>query len=134
MVLLLFPVFMGSLVFLGVFGGDPSWAGKLIAVSISFLWPALMYRWMRRQWLKVFDGSPYLRDAFVGTLSEEGLHFESQYGTWKVPWGMFTKVRRNAELVLLYQSPIMFQLLSRDLFVSQQSWEDAVAFVNQRLT
>lgn len=131
--MIIFPIGMGLYIFFGPYSGISSLATKLAAFPLTFLFPAAMYWLTRRQWLKIYRGSPYFSDEATGAISEDGIHYSSAHGSSTIPWRLFVKLRYSGELMLLYQSPAMFRVVSRDFFENEPSWREAVGYVKQRI-
>ena len=131
--LLLFPVVMGAWMLFGEYSELSSVSGKLASIGIFSLFPALMYWWTRRSWAKVFRASPYFKERATGLITDDGLSYSSPLGAWTIPWKQFTRARYRPELIVLYQSPVMFRILSRDFFEAEDAWRRAVEEVRRRI-
>jgi YcxB-like protein len=135
LILLAFPAVFIVLIAIGWNqSGSAPFAKRIEAVAITFLWPVFMLAFFYWQWLRVYKRSPYLREPLWGSVSEEGLEVHGANGDSKLPWNLFIKQRRSKNLILLYQSPVMFNILAREFFASEEAWQSAWSLVSSRLS
>jgi len=69
-----------------------------------------------------------------GEFSEPGMtiHFAANASS-DLKWQLFEKVRHSAGFMLLYHSPLAFNILSRDFFASEGDCQQAVALVDRHV-
>ena len=82
-----------------------------------------------RQMLRVFKQQKDLSYPFEIDLSDDGFEMRNEYGSSRVPWGDFAKWKEDANLLLLYRSDAVFQMLPKRLFQDNQELE----FVHEKL-
>ncbi len=52
-----------------------------------------------------------LTAPFEMTLSEDGVHVESEYGNSRLPWDLFVRYTMNPSMILLYQEQNLFRMI-----------------------
>ena len=52
--------------------------------------------------------------------SEAGLKATGSHGEWTVPWGDYLKWAENSKVILLFQSPRLFQMLPKRFLDTEQ--------------
>lgn len=73
-------------------------------------------------WKKVFKNTPAFQREFIGSIDDSNYAVSSSHGTSTLPWSEFTNATITNQLILLYQSPIQFQLLAPEMFGSPEEW------------
>src|SRR5258708_2620720 len=63
---LAFPAIFIVFIFSGWPMGDLPLNAEVVASAITFLFPLLMILWAYRQWIRIFNQSPYLREPVEG--------------------------------------------------------------------
>jgi len=71
-----------------------------------------------------FRNSPMLGAPLQVAISEAGLSVKSQYGDSRLPWHVLPQRKRSDDLLLIYQSDMLFHVLPRRWFASDQQWEE----------
>jgi hypothetical protein len=66
-------------------------------------------------------------------LSDEQITVRFANANSEIRWGAFVKVRYSPDLMLLYQTPVSFNILSRDFFASEDEWQRAVALAKMHV-
>ena len=122
-VLLLFPA---SMLTLTAFIGHPvSSFVYLEGLGISTLFVPVMLLFWLFQWRRTFTRSPYLAEAISGTVSSEKFTARGSTGTTEMAWARFVNIKDGGDFLLLYHSPFLFNMLSRDFFESAELWQEA---------
>jgi hypothetical protein len=124
-IILFFPVYMA--VFMGFFFGDS--ISDYITVFLTFLWmiPFFIGLWVF-QWWWMFTKTPQFKTPISGTVSSAGFTAIAPTGRTDMTWPQFARVTDAGNSLLLYMTPYMFQILSREFFASDQDWEMARGF------
>jgi len=104
----------------------PSLAGLIIIPVLFFT--------TQSTWKKAFKNTPAFKHEFNGTLTETHYNVSSPHGSSSLPWSEFTKATIQEDLILLYQGPAVFQLLSLDMFASKQDWASAENIIKQKVS
>jgi hypothetical protein len=129
LILVLFPVLMGVLAFSRSFEGvDPWWVS-----GWSLTFPIVMVALQYWQWMRLYRRSAWLADPIEGELSDEGMTIRYANASSDLKWELFARARRSQDLLLLYQAPHAFNILSRKFFDSEEEWHRAVDLVKARL-
>ena len=73
----------------------------------------------------MFSKSPYLRSPITGQVSDSGFELQGSTGSARLAWDMIIKTKESDEMILLYQSPILMNMVCRDFFRSPADWDEA---------
>src|SRR5437764_8424275 len=123
LILLGFPAVFVVLLALGWNGsGAAPLAKKIQAIGITLLWPPAMLAFFYLQWSWVYSRSPYLKSAIRGTVSGEAVEVLATNGISKISWPLFVKMRESRNTLLLYQSPVIYNIIAREFFASEEEW------------
>ncbi|MDZ4359757.1 MAG: YcxB family protein [Variovorax sp.] len=83
--------------------------GGLFMVGLLLAgWPPSVSIWMLR---RRFQKSPFYNDEITFSLSESGAHVLGRGSELRIAWANFTKARRFADGLLLFQGPNVFNWL-----------------------
>lgn len=91
----------------------------LIAIGVSIL---LGWSFLPLHWRRLYSRSPYFEDEFRGTITDTSVSIETATGHAEVPWAKFVRVVVTDDMVLLYRSPVLFNVLAAEFFTSAQDW------------
>ena len=121
--LLLFPVLMLAFAAFSLTGAPFSIYLEVFGGALIFV--PLMLAFSFFHWRRIFTKSPYLRDAISGSVSDEKFVAQGPTGTTEIPWSRFVKMKDGGDFLLCYHSPVLFNILARQFFQSDQAWEEA---------
>ena len=125
-VLSIFPILIWSMILLTeMVDFDLPLVIKAVIIVFGFLYLPLVWLMQRYRLTRLYRTSPYLTEPLSGFITNDKLHLENKLGQCDLPWTVFIRYMENDDMVLLYQSPIIFQLLAKEFFVSQENWERA---------
>jgi hypothetical protein len=94
----------------------------LIAAGVTMIVLLALRRFRTR---RIYEKSPYMHEAFRGSISPSAYSVETSVGSGTVPWSKFIKVLADDEIVLLYRGPNMFNIMAKDFFNSDEEWQQA---------
>jgi hypothetical protein len=132
LILFLFPVVMGFWAFAGSWSVNP-WVVTIGSFAFVPVMAAFQYFALYFQWGRVYRNLPFLAESFEGEISNAHFTVSGANGTSDLLWPAFTKARHSRDLILLYQSPGAFNILSRNFFESDNDWQRAITLINQRV-
>jgi hypothetical protein len=128
--LLSFPALMSLFALTGSFAGQDPWRVLGWCLEVPLFVAMLMY-W---QWRWLYRKSGYLSGSVEGELSERGVTLRFPNARSDLSWKLFEKAVHSSDVVLLYQSPISFNILSREFFDSESDWKRAVELVDRHVS
>ena len=96
-----------------------------LLAPLALLLVFLLYQYLYRPFMqaRTFKKHPNLATPFEMQLSDEGLTVSNPKGSAQVAWSSFIKWTEGAEMILLYRSYIMFQMLPKRLFASERDMQ-----------
>lgn len=103
-----------------IFGYLAAWIAGLFAFNYWFYLPRMARR--------VYAQTRNLQVSCDAEWSDEGIRFVSAHSTVAYAWPDFFAMKRNAEMLLLYQSELMFHVLPMRALTAEQA-QDIVARV-----
>jgi hypothetical protein len=112
-VLALFVVTCGLLLFVSVSLGDASPAVTLLGPVAVILLAGAILRW---QYRRIYRRQPSLQGTHSYQFNEAGFVAASPHGRGEANWSVFTKWREDANLFLLYQADNLFHMLPKRWF------------------
>jgi hypothetical protein len=71
-----------------------------------------------RQLTRVFTQQKDLSAPFEMTLTDQEFSMRNEFGESHLPWDSFVKWKEDKEMLLLYRSDVMFQMLPKRLLHS----------------
>jgi hypothetical protein len=74
-----------------------------------------------------------LQAPMSGTITADGIHYKGTHFQGEVTWSMFLKYKQSPQLVLLYQSPLVFNLFPRSFFRTEHEWHAFLELVQQHV-
>lgn len=95
----------------------------VFAVITGFL--GLMELSIRRSW----KSNKAIHEAVQGAFTDECLETQSAIGSSKMPWSYFLKWASSEKVLLLYQADNCVNILTRDLFATEDDWRRALELV-----
>jgi hypothetical protein len=103
-----------------------------LLAPLALLLVFLLYQYTYKPFMqgRTFKKHKDLSAPFEMELSNEGLSVSNPKGSAMIPWNNFLKWAEGREMVLLYRSYIMFQMLPKRLF----SRESDLQFLREQLT
>jgi hypothetical protein len=107
--------FFISLVILAILG-RVAWSYLLVALALLAFF--LLFQFVYRPYMlsRTFKNHPDLSAPFEMELSDQGLSITNMKGSALIPWTGYVKWLEGKEVILLYRSYILFQMLPRRLF------------------
>ena len=120
---------IGLLIF-GTVGGSLLAIANVLPWSIVF-YPALIlgiyvlvqFVIVPQQLKRVFNQQKDFTAPFEIELSDGEFSLKNQFGTSHLPWNAFVKWKEDKEILLLYRSDIMFNLLPKRLLSNEGEFE-----------
>ncbi len=99
--------------------GRLDWAYLLVPLALLLVF--LLYQYLYRPFLlrRTFKKHQDLSAPFEMEISEQGLSVSNPKGSALIPWTNFVKWAEGQEMILLYRSYILFQMLPKRLFASE---------------
>lgn len=115
-----------------VSGGGWNEGGTFALLIVAY--GLIIYRWvlpwkMRR----VFRLHKSLHQTASIETTDEAFVAEAANGNMRMPWGDYLKWKANEKLVLLYQSPQLYNMVPRRVCGSKQEWHDLVTFIEAKM-
>jgi|GEM_PF-1814698 len=119
--------------------------GAILCIRESeAIWPAfgfvamdafilLMLGIRERSFRKTWASHKLLRVPVQGALSEDGLNGESTHGSGRVPWSEIHQWQASPNVLLIYASRNLFNVLPREFFSSDGDWMAARELVARKL-
>jgi hypothetical protein len=123
------PAVIVGLAFSGSFAGVNPWNQVIGALLLP---PTMMGLWFW-QLRRHYRHSSYAAGRVEGELSATGVTIRFVNASSDLSWRLFERVGHSPGIMLLYQSPTTFYILSRELFVAEAAWHMAVALVNEHI-
>jgi YcxB-like protein len=122
-------LFYGSLIVL-VLLGRLQWPYLLAPLALLLVF--LLYQYVYKPFMqgRTFKKHKDISAPFEMDLSEEGLSVSNPQGSAMIPWNNFLKSAEDREMVLLYRSYIIFQMVPKRLFAR----ESDLQFLREQLT
>jgi Ca2+/Na+ antiporter len=102
----------------------------LLASVLLVLLFAFLPRLAARSYNK--EGNDY-RFPIHGTISDEGLFLSTRNSEGTVKWTAFTGYACSGDRLLLFRGKRMFNMLTRDLFSSEEEWDQVIDFIEERI-
>jgi multidrug efflux pump subunit AcrB len=102
---------------LGQLVRDIALAILILAVAISLLNYLFLAPYAARS---TYQKQKTLHYPVTFSWSEAGLKATGSNGEWTVPWGDYLKLAENAQIILFYQSPRLFQMLPKRVLEAEQ--------------
>jgi Ca2+/Na+ antiporter len=115
---LLAVLFYISLIFL-VLLGRLHWLYLLAPLALLLVFLLFQYVYKPFMLGRMFKKNKDLSAPFEMQLSDEGLSVSNPKGRALIPWNNFQKWAEDKDMVLLYRSYIMFQMLPKRLFATE---------------
>jgi hypothetical protein len=96
-------------------------AWSYLLASLALLGFFLLYQYLYRPYLlaRTFKNHPDLSAPFEMELSDQGMSITNLKGSALIPWTDYVKWLEGKELILLYRSYIMFQMIPKRLFATE---------------
>ncbi|SRR5258708_7011992 len=97
-----------------------------ICLAASLAWMAVVFGVTYPKRLKkIFQQQKLLHKPFSFTITDEAILSKAEHGQANLSWDIFRKWKESKELFLLYQSDILFHIVPKRSFASE---EDLVQF------
>jgi hypothetical protein len=114
---------------------ETSLAGAILGGAIGGLVGASLVRYVYVPWRarRIFDQQKSLHRAYSVSWDDSGLSLIDETGQSNIRWSDFIKYRGSHELVLLYQSDVMFNMLPKKAFSSDEQFQDFCHFVRTKI-
>jgi hypothetical protein len=74
-----------------------------------------------------------LQAPMAGSVTPSGISYDASHFKGEVDWTMFLKYKQSPTLVLLYQSPLVFNLFPRSFFRTDEDWNGFLTLVKDRV-
>jgi hypothetical protein len=100
-----------------------------LGVALFFLYFLQVWKWRR-----IYRRSPYLQETISGSLSDQTFLAQTATAQTDTPWDSFIKAKIGRELVLLYRSPVLTNIVSKQFFLSDDDWQLAVKLIRKKIS
>ena len=92
-----------------------------LLAPLALLGIFLLFQYLYRPYMlaRTFKGTKDLSAPFEMDLSDQGLSITNQNGNALIPWTNYVKWIEGKELILLYRTYIMFQMVPKRLFTTE---------------
>lgn len=106
-------------------------AALLLLVSFAM---AILFIFLPRIWGRNYEkaGNDY-RFPIHGSISDEGLTLVTINSEGKTKWDAFTKYAFTEDTLLLFRGKNQFNMLTRDLFLSDVDWDQLLDLVEEKI-
>jgi Na+(H+)/acetate symporter ActP len=131
LVIWLFPVIMTAVA--PTLNPEVSVLQLAIAFPLGCLFPLAILGLRTRQWNKIHRQSPYLKEPINCTITEAGMEFVSSTASGLIRWSTFIKRKELPDLLLLYQAPNLFYIVSQSFFASAEDWQYAKELIRSQV-
>ncbi|MGB8213639.1 MAG: YcxB family protein [Anaerolineales bacterium] len=110
--------------------GRLHWA--YLVVPLVLLAVFLLFQYIYRPFMlaRTFNRNKDLSEPFEMELSDEGVSTSNLRGNALIPWESFVKWAEGPEMILLYRTYIMFQMVPKRLFAT----ESDLQYLREQLT
>ena len=102
---------------LAIMGRFP-WSYVLISALVLGAFVIVRFVVVPRQLTRVFTQQKDLSAPFEMTLTDQEFSMRNEFGASHLPWDSFVKWKEDKEMLLLYRSDVMFQMLPKRLLHS----------------
>jgi len=102
---------------LAIMGRFP-WSYVLISALVLGAFVIVRFVVVPRQLTRVFTQQKDLSAPFEMTLTDQEFSMRNEFGESHLPWDSFVKWKEDKEMLLLYRSDVMFQMLPKRLLHS----------------
>lgn len=115
---------------------------EALATTLSLIVPVaiwalvfFLFLWLLTPWQmkRLFRQQKMLQVDFTTDITPEAIIVTSEYGTSRLPWADFHKYKVSSKLVLLYQSPVLYHVLPRRFFPSEEDYQTLLGYLRQHL-
>ena len=98
----------------------------LFSPAFLFILLFLLYRYVffPKKIKKVFSQQKSMQVPFEMEFTEEGLIASNEFGNSTYPWENFLKWKENDDILVIYQSDIMFNIIPKRCFSNDQEIEN----------
>ncbi|MBB6342906.1 hypothetical protein HNP49_003094 [Pseudomonas fluvialis] len=111
--------------------GNITVAGGLFGGAVG----CFIGHWIQRLYIlkfkakKIYKQQKFLHESFSYDWSPDGLLVTSDTSSCLTPWSHFVRWRENKDVVLLYHSDCLFQILPKSIFTSQESEQKLRSYI-----
>jgi len=133
---LLFTSLFPILVILVLIIRRPHWSIGDIIITLAIAIPltgSILYVLQNYFWRRIYRRSPYLKERLSGAITEEAFSVKSSSGMSNLPWNHFVKTKIGKNIVLLYKSPVLVNILPREFFQTDDQWQEALAIIQKKI-
>ncbi len=110
------------------------WDYALIALTVFAMLVTPVWKWWaRRRVRRLYDQQKGLREQFTADFSVEGVHTRTATGESRQPWDYFHKWISADDMVLLFESDALMQILPRRAFATQADYDALRDLLTRRL-
>jgi len=116
-ILILFQFYSGVRIMLQ--SGAVYWPALIMGFAILFLF---VNRWilLPRRARRIFQEQKSLQGEFEVTISNDVFASVSDYGATRQPWDDFVRWKEDPDVILLYQSRALFQILPKRVVTAEE--------------
>ena len=123
-----------SMVVAWIFIDDPGLFGVRIILSVAIIYLALYFIvFLPRKWNKIYLQQKSLQRSNALNIEENGIDYVSENGTGKIAWKDYLCWKENDYIILLYFSEVMFQIIPKRAFSSQEEQNRFVKLLNEKI-
>jgi hypothetical protein len=95
---------------------------------------AYLIRYIRRQLLTIWDGSPNLRRPYTMTATDDGITIAEPLSRHELKWFAFARVIETQNLFLLYLTEYSFHMVPKRAFADPTQIDEFRAMIENRIT
>jgi hypothetical protein len=117
------------LFFVGQFEGSIIYIFPVFILIIIF--PLYRYVFLPNRIEKLFTQQKELSLPFEFEFTEAGMHTSNELGNSTRPWTYFTKWKENKELIMIYHSDVLFNIVPKRFFAEAQQIETLKSFLEK---
>ena len=102
----------------------------MLAVTAYF---GFFILWTRARVKRTYQQTKLLHEPFTFEATDTHLVTKASFGESNIPWTAFLKWRADSRLLLIYQSDVMFHIIPRQAFPSDQEFQSFVNWIATKL-
>ena len=96
---------------------------------LILLFPLYRYVFLPNRVKKIFMQQKELSSPIEFEFTETGLHTSNEFGNSTRPWSYFIKWKENKELIMLYHSDVLFNMIPKRFFTDPQQIETVKSYL-----
>lgn len=110
---------------------DFSFVLLLPLLILVAMFPLYRYVLLPMQTRKIFAQQKALHSPFEVEFNETEMTVSNEFGNSRIPWGNFARWKEDSELILLYHSDVMYNIIPKRFFSDSQQIEIVKSFLEK---